>query len=98
MISSEIAKDTQLTDKQRVLKEGNLPKVEYQGEVDAPLVPPKAPGEQDQEPSKEDVEAAEEEVFDIDEVPKNVSLVDEEDARKKKREQEEELLRKIQEE
>ena len=38
LVESEIAKDTQLTDKQKILKEGNIPKAEYSGEVDAPLI------------------------------------------------------------
>ena len=39
VVATEIAKDTQLSEKERLLKEGNIPKNEYVGEVDAPLIP-----------------------------------------------------------
>ena len=68
------------------MKDGNIPKAEYSGEVDAPLIP------RDHQQQQEE----EEEVFDIDEVPKNVSLVDEEDAKRKKREVEVEQMMKYQ--
>ena len=72
------------------MKDGNIPKAEYSGEVDAPLIP------RDHHHQQLQQEEEEEEVFDIDEVPKNVSLVDEEDAKRKKREVEEEQMMKYQ--